>query len=90
MVNALAELKAQVAVRLEAVESLTPDQVAAAFVGALLDVLAAAPGGEGEYTPEEIARARRMYIGRLENLGDTDLIAWVQILVTALEEAGHE
>ena len=55
-----------------------------------MDVLAAAPGGEGEYTPEEIARARRMYIGRLENLGDEDLIAWVEVLVAALGEAGHE
>ena len=88
--NALAEIKAQVAMLLQDVDSPTPDQVAAAFVGTLLDVLAAAPGGDGEYTPEEIARARRMYIGRLENLGDEDLIAWVQILVAALEEAGHE
>lgn len=89
MVTALAELKGRGAARLESVPLPTPEHEVAAFVDALLDLMAEAPSTPDCYSREEIESVRRMFAHRMAMLGSWDSpdpVDWPELLVRFLEE----
>ena len=101
MVNVAADLKAGIALRLEDFDEPTHEQEVGAFVGALLDEMTVPPDEPweqlGNYNPAQVARARRLFIGRMQAIADRveaegeawDDVRWMQILINALKEAGR-